>query len=132
MEFLVFKIMEIKSISTYKPEAFEDPSGKSLTIPGRALSIGEICRRSVIGANLPNLAFNNPLDSGSDEDFDDAFENDFDIIDTKESKENLGYLFDRYTEQQRVKSNVKPEREKQAESPDSVSPKGEIEPELNI
>lgn len=114
----IILIMEIISISTYKAGAAREcPSGVSMTIPGRALSIGEICRRSVIGAQLPELAFHSPLDEGSDETFDDAFDSDFDIIDAKDNEENLGYLYTRISEQERA---AKSQKDKSEVTPSSL------------
>lgn len=122
-------VMNIRTISNYSEAepVRELPTGPSLTIPGRALSIGEICRRSVIGAQVPNLAFNHPYDQGIDESFEDAFDNDFDLIDSLESKENAGYIYDRIVEQERAKKSKDSERVS-TNSPDSVS-HSETEPE---
>lgn len=105
--FNFISMRKFKTISTYDPTdpaLCEIPKGASVTIPARALSIAEIYRRSVAGAVLPNISFANPLDSTpGDEGFEDAFDQDVDIIDKLEASQNVSYIYERLKEQKRAK-----------------------------
>lgn len=82
----------------------EYPKGKSETVPGRALHIGDIMLRSLRGAILPEVQ-NNHLEYGDDEDFEDAMPQETDLTDIDETLERRSYLEERIKQIKAVKKS---------------------------
>lgn len=64
--------------------------GKSETVPGASMTIAEIYRRSMSGAIIPDIQFGQ-LESGEDENFEDAFEYGMDFMEAYDNAEKLTF-----------------------------------------
>lgn len=94
--------------------------GRSETVPNAAISLVELYRRSVLGQITPDVAF--PVETGDDEDFDDAFEAQ-DIIDVYENSQKISYLQEKIANVQKMKKAKQAENEMkgEAKAADSIS-----------
>lgn len=78
----------VLNITQYDPSiAFSEIKGRSETVPNEATSLHELVVRALRGAQLPALA--QEIETGEDEDFEDAFEPGKDLSDYID---NLSYI----------------------------------------
>ena len=97
----------VLTIYDFKVEdALEHPRGISQTVPNESTSLKDLVRRAWSMAKLPEIA--QSMESGEDEDFDDAFDADDQMIDYLENKEYIQRLRDKIAEEKAKKANFRP------------------------